>query len=381
VCAKEVNNMIRGFKVKLHPTKEQKILILKSFGTARWVYNWCLNRQIQNYKAGGKFIDGRKLRKEVTALKKQPEYKWLNEVSAKVCAQAALDLCDTFDKFFKKKSGYPKFKCKRNNSDSFFQREDNFVIKDNKVKIEKIGYVSLAEDIIPVGEGIKYYNPRVKYDGINIYLTVGVEVSENQANQDKTEPMGIDLGIKTLAVCSSGKKYKIPSIRKEIKRLKRFQRKASRNYQYMKSNNISYKQKSNRLKKLEKKILKTHHRIANILNNNIHQMTAELIKLNPSSIVIEDLNIKGMFKNKYLSEKLKYAKFADIIRQLKYKCDWNNIRLIEADRWYPSSKICSSCGYKKEKLSLSERVFVCEKCNTSIDRDYNAALNLKKLAI
>ena len=355
--------------------------MLKAFGTARWVYNWCLNRQKENFKSGGKFIDGYKLRKEITVLKKQDGYKWLNEISAKVSAQAVLDLCDAYKKFFRKEASYPKFKCKKNNNDSFYQREDNFVIKDNKVLIEKIGYIKMAENIIPVGSNIKYYNPRVKFDGIDIWITVGVEISEKQTNETKTEPIGIDLGLKTLAVCSNGEKYKKVSIRKEIKRLKRFQRKASRIYLYMRNSNISYREKSKRLIKLERQILKVHHRINNLLNNNIHQMTEGIIKLNPSSVVIENLNIKGMFKNKHLSEKLKYAKLGEIIRQLKYKCAFNNIKLIVADRWYASSKICSCCGHKKERLSLSERVFVCEKCKLRIDRDYNAALNLKTLAM
>jgi putative transposase len=116
------------------------------------------------------------------------------------------------------------------------------------------------------------------------------------------------------------------------------------------------------------------------LNNNIHKITTELVKLKPSTIVIEDLNLKGMFKNKHLSESLKFAKLGEIVRQLKYKCAWNGIKLIIADRWYASSKLCSNCGEKKEKLSLSERVFDCDKCGFAIDRDYNAALNLKKLA-
>lgn len=184
-----------------------------------------------------------------------------------------------------------------------------------------------------------------------------------------------------MAVCSNGEKYKKASIRKELKRLKRLQRKASRIYLYMRNNNISYREKSKRFIKLEKQILKMHHRINNLLNNNIHQITAKIIKANPSHVVIEDLNIKGMFKNRHLSGKLKYAKLGEVIRQIKYKCAFNNIQLIVADRWYASSKICSCCGHKKERLFLSERVFVCEKCKISIDRDYNATLNLKALAM
>jgi putative transposase len=374
--------MIRGFKVKLHPTDSQKVLMLKAFGTARWAYNWALNRQRENYEAGGKFISAGELKKEITRLKKQEGFKWLSEVSAKVAATAVIDQCEAYESFFKKKAGYPKFKRKSDNKDSFFQREDEFSIKGKKVHLEKIGYVAMAEKIIPAGEGVKYYNPRIKYDGIDMWLTVGVEVSEKQTSENKTEPIGIDLGLKKLAVCSNKEEgYKIPSIRKLAKRLKRLQRRASRNYLYMKNNNISFKEKSKRLIKLETQILKTHHRITNKLNDKIHKMTAEITGLNPSAIVIEDLNVKGMFKNKHLSNTLRHSKFGEVIRQLKYKCAWKGIKLIVADRWYPSSKLCSRCGEKREKLSLSERVFVCNKCGLSIDRDFNAALNLKKLAM
>jgi putative transposase len=221
--------MIKGFKVKLHPSEEQRILMAKAFGTSRWVYNWCLNRQKENYEAGGRFIKPYDLRKEITALKRNPEYAWLSEVSAKVSAQAVLDLCEAFKKFFRKEAGFPKFKCKKNNSDSFFQREDEFIIRDNKVHIEKIGDVPMAENIIPAGKEVKYYNPRIKYDGIDVWLTVGVEIHENQVNLPKTESIGIDLGLKHLAVDSKGEKHEKPDIRIYVKRIKMLQKRAENN--------------------------------------------------------------------------------------------------------------------------------------------------------
>ena len=139
--------------------------------------------------------------------------------------------------------------------------------------------------------------------------------------------------------------------------------------------------KSNRLKKLEKKILKQHQRITNLLDNNIHQFTSKIVNLNPSHIVLEDLNVTGMMKNKHLSEKIAKAKFYEIRRQFEYKSERKGIKLIFADRWYPSSKLCSCCGHKKEKLSLSERLYVCDECGIEIDRDFNASLNLQKLAM
>ena len=204
---------------------------------------------------------------------------------------------------------------------------------------------------------------------------------------DKTEPIGIDLGIKTLATCSNGMTLQKANIKKDKKKLKRLQRKASRHYRKMldecKQTKTKFDdmQKSKNLLKLESEIRKTYRRINNKLTTNIHEFTTLLVKLNPKAIVIEDLNVRAMRKNKYLSEKINEAKFYEFRRQLEYKCQWNNVNLIVADRFYPSSKLCSCCRNKKEKLSLSERTYICEKCGCVIDRDYNASLNLKYLAM
>ena len=212
------------------------------------------------------------------------------------------------------------------------------------------------------------------------WISISCDSNENQVNtQEKTEPIGIDLGVKTLAVCSNGEIFKKPNIIKEKRKLKQLQKRASKQYDLLIKKKIN--KKSNRLLKLEKKILKQHQRITNILNNNIHQFTSYITNLNPSHIVLEDLNSSGMMKNKHLSEKIKEAKFYEIRRQFEYKCKRKDIQFILADRWYPSSKTCSCCGHKKEKLSLSERVFICDECGIEIDRDFNASLNLRKLAV
>lgn len=187
------------------------------------------------------------------------------------------------------------------------------------------------------------------------------------------------MGIKTLMVCSNGMSFKRINIKKEKKKLKRLQKRASRFYEKMRVNKSV--QKSKNLLKLETLILKQHQRIANVRLNNIHQATTKLVKLNPKAIVVEDLNVKGMIKNKHLSEKIADCSFYEIRRELEYKSKWNDIEFIVADRWYPSSKTCNYCGYKKPKLSLSERIFKCECCKKELDRDYNASLNLKDLAM
>ena len=257
-----------------------------------------------------------------------------------------------------------------------------------RIKLEKLGWIRTVKGRIPVGNDIKYSNPALEYDGIDFWFSVGVEIIDNQDNdKPKTEAIGIDLGIKQLGTCSNEMKLDKPDIKKQKKKLKRLQKQASRHYQKMieesKRTKIKFSQipKSKNLLKLEKEIKKLHIRINNTLTTNIHEFTTKLIKLNPEAIVIEDLNVIGMMKNKHLSEKVKEAKFYEIRRQLEYKSKWNNVNLILADRWYASSKICSECGNKKDKLSLSERIYICEECSCIIDRDMNAALNLKKLAI
>ena len=369
--------MNKGYKIQIFPNEEQKKLMFKSFGCKRFAYNWALAKQQENYKNGGKFINDRTLRKEFTQLKRQEEFKWLKEVNNNVTKQAIKDLCKTYKSFFKGVSKYPKYKSKKKSKQSFYNDVCKIKFDGYKVRLETIGWVDMAENRIP--KDCKYQNPRISFDGINFWLSISCKMEElTTNNSNKTEPVGIDLGIKTLMVCSNGMNFKRVKMKKQNKKLKRFQRRASRYYERMMKAKSSIKSKN--LQKLETLILKQYQKISNVRINNIHQVTTKLIKLNPSAIIIEDLNIKGMMKNKHLSKAVADCAFYEIRRQLEYKCKWNNIKLIVADRWYPSSKICSCCGNKKTKLSLSERTYICECCGTVIDRDYNASLNLKNLA-
>ncbi len=363
--------MIKSFKLKLNPTKEQKITFHKCFGLKRFIYNYCIARQIENYNKGNKFINKYELRKETIRLKEQ--FEWMNELPSKIIHQATFDACIAYEKFFKKLSKYPRYKSKKETYQSFWNPQDAIRFTKKKVMLQKIGWVELAErDRIPFGKEIKYYNPIISFDGLNYYLSIGVEVADNQENQNhKAEPIGIDLGIKTLAVCSNGVTNHKPNTKKFEKKLKRLQRKASRMY-------IKYrgKGKSNNLLKLEKDILKLYQRKTNILNDNIHKFTTSLIKFNPEYIAIEDLNVKGMIKNRYLSKSITDCKFAEIRRQLDYKCKWNNIPLIIVDRWFPSSKMCCKCGQIKKDLKLSDRIYKCD-CGNVIDRDLQASYNIR----
>ena len=369
--------MNKGFKIQIFPNKKQQELMFKSFNCFRFAYNWALEKQEENYKNSGKFISDYELRREFTQFKKLEGNKWLKEVNNNVCKQAIKDCCKAYKNFFNGISKHPRFKNKYKSKKSFYNDTCKIKFDGNIVQLETIGKMKMAETL-PTNI-LKYQNPRISYDGIRFWLSISCVLEDSIANElPKTEPIGIDMGIKTLMVCSNGMSFKRVNIKKEEKKLKRLQKRASRIYTTMTRTKL--KTKSKNLLKLEKIILKKQQHISNIRLNNIHQATSKLVKLNPESIVIEDLNVKGMMHNKHLSKQVQDCSFYEIRRQLDYKCKINGIKLIIADRWYASSKICSNCGNKKHKLSLSERIYKCECCGIEIDRDYNASVNLKNLA-
>ncbi|MDT3701033.1 MAG: RNA-guided endonuclease TnpB family protein [Thermincola sp.] len=370
--------MIKSYKVKLHPTKMQEQLLWQSAGTSRWAYNWTLDRQKKNYEAGGKFIQDGELRKELTRLKKTEEYQWLNNVSAQIPKQAVKDACLAYQRFFKGQAKFPEFKSRKHSQPSFYQRYDKLKYADRRINLEKIGWVKTAE---PLPEG-EYNNPRVKHDGLNWYLTVSIEVEQPVLDIPISEPVGIDLGIKNLAIVSTGEIVKNINKSKEVRRLtkklKRLQRQASRQYEKIKKKRgESRYEKTSNLLKLKKSILKIHQRLKDIRTNHIHQSTSRLVKSKPKYIVIEDLNISGMMKNKYLARTVQDQKLYEYRRQLEYKCRWYGVKLIIADRFFPSSKKCSQCGQIKKDLKLSDRFYSCD-CGLHIDRDYNASINLRE---
>lgn len=369
--------MIKSIKIRLLPTKEQEILMNKSVGTARFAYNWGLSKWEEMYKEGLK-PNGKKIKKIFNnGIKKEEEYKWLYEVSAQITAQAFTDLQRGFDNFFSKKSKYPRFKSKRKFKESFYVRYDRMNIKNNTVNIEKVGRVKFTTNYdIPILD--KYINPRCGFDGKYWYLAFGYEHDESQIELNKDLSIGIDLGITSLAVVSGidspikniNKSYQVKKLNKKLKRL---QKKCSRKYEINK-NGIQFIKTKNIIK-LEKEIKLIYRKLTNIRNNHIHQATNSKIKLKPYRVVMEDLNITGMMKNKHLSKAIVEQKLHEFLRQMEYKCEFNSIEFIKVDRFFPSSKICSSCGNIKKDLKLSDRIYKCE-CGLVIDRDKNASINL-----
>ena len=371
----------------LIPNNKQITKLFQYTGTARFAYNWALAREQENYKNGGKFISDNDLRKEFTILKHTDEYAWLNNVSNNVTKQAIKDVCEAYKRFFKGQSKFPKYKSKKKSKPSFFQYPIKIKFTNTHVKVEgfaiskkankqKLNYIRLAEHgRIPTD--CKYYNPRITFDGINWWISVGIDTEECRSKLNGSG-IGIDLGIKDLAICSDNNIYKninkSKTIKKQEKQKRRLQRSISRSYEKNKKKG-KYCKTNNVIKK-EKLLLKVNHRLANVRNDYLNQTTTEIVSREPRFICIENLNVSGMMKNKHLSKAVQCQGFYEFHRQLEYKCKDKGIQLIVADRFYPSSKLCSCCGNIKKDLKLSDRIYKCD-CGNVIDRDYQAALNLK----
>lgn len=374
--------MITSIKIRLEPNNRQNSKMIGSAGVARWTYNWVIARQEENYKNGGKFLSDSELRKELTQLKKTEEFNWLNKYSNNITKQAVKDGCDAYKKFFKKLSDKPKFKSRRKSKPAFYQDTEKTKFSDTHVRLEKIGWVRLSEKE-KISPNTKITNPRVTYDGLHWYISVGIEVPDEEVELTG-ESIGIDMGLKDLAIVSNiekpyGNINKTKRIKKLEKRLRRLQRKVSRKYLKNKKGG-SYSKTSNIIK-TEKEIIKVHRKLDNIRTDYRHKITNEIVKTKPSRIVMESLNVVGMMKNKHLSKAIQKQGFYEFKAMIAYKSKRQGTVFVEADKWYPSSKICSCCGYKKPKLSLSERTYKCESCGAEIDRDKNASINLSRYKV
>lgn len=374
----------------LQPNKKQRRRLFECAGAARFVYNWVLDYEKLNHECDLPFVTDYELRKRLTELKKTHlKFMWLNDYSNNIAKQAVKDACIAYLNFFKGKTGFPKYKSRKKSRPSFYVDTGKISFTDTHVKLEKLttskrankqkfNYVRLAEKgRIPVN--VKYFNPRVTYDGVHWWISVGIEVLESTV-KPVNDGIGIDIGIKTLAVCSDKKEYrninKTAKVRKLKKKMRRLQRRISKKYlknkkgvRYCKTRNII---------KSEKQLLKVNHRLTNIRHNYIHKVTSEIVNRQPKFIVMEDLNVRGMMKNKYLAKAVQEQCFYEFYRQIQYKCKWNNIEFVTADCYYPSSKKCICCGNIKKNLKLSDRVYHCDSCGNTVDRDYQASVNLMR---
>ena len=376
--------MLKSFKTEINPTEEQKARIRRTIGTCRYVYNFYLGHNKALHDNGEKFMTGKdfSLWLNNKYIPDNPDKTWIREVYSKAVKKSIEDGCTAFTRFFKHQSDFPKFK-KKGKSDvkMYFVRNNpkDCQCERHRLKIPTLGWIRIKEKgyIPTTKDGYMIRSGTVSVKAGRFYVSVLVEIPDVNIDNSSNEGIGIDLGLKDFAIISNGKTYrninKSAGLKKLEKQLIREQRSLSRKYENLKKGEST--QRAN-IQKQKLKVQKLHHKMDNIRTDYINKTIAEIVKTKPSYITIEDLNVKGMMKNRCLSKAVASQKFYEFRTRLKAKCDENGIELRVADRFYPSSKTCHHCGSVRKNLKLSDRIYRCE-CGYVADRDFNAELNLK----
>ncbi|EHA0993004.1 IS200/IS605 family element transposase accessory protein TnpB [Clostridium perfringens] len=377
----------RAYKIEINPTAEQKSKIHQTIGVSRFIYNFYIAHNKEIYAREGKFVSGMDFSKWLNNkyIPNNKDMKWIKEVSSKATKQAIMNGDKAFRDFFKKAKGFPRFKKKKNQDVKAYFPKNNktdWTLERHRVKIPTLGWVRLKEfGYIPVNSIVKSGTVSQKAD--RYYVSILVEENDKKVYKSTNEGVGIDLGVKEFVVCSDGIKFKninkTSTVKKIEKKLKREQRKLSRKYESLKIRNKNIKEGRATRQNIQKQVVKVqklHQRLTNIRTDYINKIVSSIIKQKPSYITIEDLNVKGMMKNKHLSKAIASQKFFEFKTKLTFKCKENHIELRIVDRFYPSSKTCSNCGEIKQDLKLSDRIYKCD-CGLTIDRDLNSSINLK----
>lgn len=386
--------MLKSYKTEIHPTLEQKTQINKTIGTCRWVYNFYLAHNKEQYETGNKFVSGMGFSKWLNKefLPSNPEFNWAKEVSSKSVKQSIMNAERAYKRFFKGLARFPKFK-KKNRSDvkMYFVKTDATVVivcERHRIKIPTLGWVRLKEKgYLPTTKQSTIKSGTVSVRAGRYYVSVLVEEPETETPILNDFGIGIDLGIKDFAIVSDETVFpninKTETIKKLEKQLKREQRCLSRKHEdYKKRKNKKGKGEATRqnIQKQTLKVQRLHQRLENIRTDYVNKCISEIVKTKPSYIVLEDLNVSGMMKNRHLSKSIANQKFREFRVKLGIKCKAMGIELRIVDRWYPSSKLCHECGTIKSDLKLSDRIYNCE-CGYKNDRDLNASLNLRDAKI
>ncbi|MEO2614776.1 RNA-guided endonuclease InsQ/TnpB family protein [Blautia wexlerae] len=379
-----MKRLLKSFKTEINPTEEQKARIRRTIGTCRYVYNFYLGHNKALHDNGEKFMTGKdfSLWLNNKYIPDNPDKTWIREVYSKAVKKSIEDGCTAFTRFFKHQSDFPKFK-KKGKSDvkMYFVRNNpkDCQCERHRLKIPTLGWIRIKEKgyIPTTKDGYMIRSGTVSVKAGRFYVSVLVEIPDVNIDNSSNEGIGIDLGLKDFAIISNGKTYrninKSAGLKKLEKQLIREQRSLSRKYESLKKGEST--QRAN-IQKQKLKVQKLHHKMDNIRTDYINKTIAEIVKTKPSYITIEDLNVKGMMKNRCLSKAVASQKFYEFRTRLKAKCDENGIELRVADRFYPSSKTCHHCGSVRKNLKLSDRIYRCE-CGYVADRDFNATLNLK----
>lgn len=376
--------MLRSFKTEIDPFEEQKVRIRRTIGTCRYVYNFYLAHNIELHENGEKFMSSASFRKWLNNehLPEHPELSWIREAYSKAVTQSVNNAEAAFKRFFEHKAGFPRFKKKgKSEAKMYFMRNHpkDCQCERHRVRIPSLGWVRIKEKgYLPTSkDGYVIRSGAVSIKAGRFYVSVLIEVPDTKPASDLNEGIGIDLGLKELAIVSDGRTFKninrSSRVRKLEKRLVREQRKLSRKYEHKKKGGAA--QRAN-IQKQKLKVQKLHQKLDNVRTDYISKTIAEIVKTKPSHITIEDLNVRGMMKNRHLAKAVASQKFYEFRTRLLAKCKELGIELRVVDRWYPSSRTCHHCGAVKKDLKLSERTFACS-CGYTADRDFNASLNLR----
>jgi len=369
--------MIKAIKIRIYPNKTQSNYINRLCGSYRKVYNLCLNKKITAYTLDKTNISlsglGKFFHQELI---KSTEFNYLQEHNTKVLKQSIIDLLDAYKRFFINGNGFPKYKSKHNNKQSArFPSEamsNKNIYSDNKItltkQLKKIKFECSDKDKnYLTNHKDKIRSATISRSKTNKYfLSILIENIIEPIKSPINNIIGIDIGIKDFMVCSNGQVFDNLKLKyKNEKMLVKLHRQLSKKINGSKNKN-----------KQRIKLAKFHEKLNNIKINYIHNITSQLVREN-QTIVIEDLNVKGMIKNHKLSKSIQGLSIGETFRQLKYKSEWYGRNLIVIDRWFPSSKLCSVCGHKYKELSLKEREWTCSECGTIHNRDFNAAINIE----
>ena len=365
--------MLKGKRIRLYPSEEQAQTFFRYAGASRFAYNECVAYCKAQYQAGRTgIVKQPELRQHLRDLRDNvPGYEWLREIPEAVVDRATRDFDKARIKAFKKHAGFPRFHKSQPSKASFYQRTDRFHTTKHGVKITgikepvRVKFRKFPDHVL---------NTRVIWDGKYWYLSYAYETGTEPAKPHKHgDTLGIDLGIKNFAVVSDGTVFSNINYSKEVKKLEKRKRHLQRRLSKKLESNKCHTSNSN---KLQRKVALLNRKLTNVRSTYIDEVIKDILSARPKLIVIEDLNVRGMMKNRHLARSIANQKFAEFANKLCRKCEEAGIGLVKADRWFPSSKTCSGCGFRKQNLSLAERTYVCEHCGLTIDRDLNAALNL-----
>ena len=378
--------MMKGYKIRIYPTKKQEQLLWKHINCCRYIYNWLISKQRETYLLHQTHLSQFQMILSLTPLIHSDDHKWLQEVSMSSLQRVCADVHMAYQCFLSGKSHLPRFKSKKKAKSAFPINSANFYLKTDKyLHIEKIGKIRYKTDfILPLGTKQHFKNVRCSYIAGKWIISFSVECENQALGQLQNYTMGIDLGIHKAAVLAydtDGKMVVFPNINKSRKikqllyKLKYLQRSISRKYEYNKRGKKYVK--THNIYRLEERVRCLYRKISNIRCNYAHQCTHQIVSLNPTKIIMEDLNIYALAKNNTDAQNIYAANWAEWIRQVRYKCEWLGIQFEQVSQWYPSSKTCHNCGHIKKDLKRGDRIYKCSICGYVEDRDYNAALNLK----